>query len=308
LLPHFKANGVEFLAIATASGVTARDAGDKYGFARFVSGADEVLADPDVNLVVIATRHDSHAELTCRALERGLNVLVEKPLALNAKELDAIVEAATGSRGSLTVSFNRRFSPFARAAKKFFAGQSPLSILYRVNAGRIPRSHWTQDPREGGGRVVGEVCHFVDLIYFLTGSTVQRVFAEAISSQGKQAVDDDSVFISLKLADGSNATIAYLAEGDRALPKERIEIMGGGRSFVIDDFKVASTYQDGRETHTKLRTQDKGHRDEISAVCAAVLAGAPGPIPLQELVEATRVTFRIVESLRTGQPETNINR
>jgi len=308
LLPHFKAHGAEFLAIASASGVTARDAGEKYGFARFVSGADEVLADPDVNLVVIATRHDSHAELTCRALERGLNVLVEKPLALNDEELDAIVAAAAGSRGSLTVGFNRRFSPFALAANKFFAGQSPLSILYRVNAGRIPRSHWTQDPREGGGRVVGEVCHFVDLIHFLTGSTVQRVFAEAISSQGKQAVDDDSVFISLKLADGSNAAIAYLAEGDRALPKERVEIMGGGRSFIIDDFKTASTYENGREKHTKLRAQDKGHRDEINAVCAAVLAGAPGSIPLQELVEATRVTFRIVQSLRTGQPETNMNR
>ncbi len=219
------------------------------------------------------------------------------------------MEAATASRASLTVGFNRRFSPLARAAKTFFAGQGPLSVLYRVNAGRIPRSHWTQDPREGGGRIVGEVCHFVDFVHFLTGSTVQRVFAEAISSKGKHAVDDGThLHQNLSLPTVSNATIAYLARRRSArCPKSESEIIGAGRSFVIDDFKSANAYEDGREKHTTLRAQDKGHRDEINAVCAAVLAGEPGPIPLQELADATRVTFRILESLRTGQPEA-INR
>ena len=302
LLPHFRAEGVEFVSIATASGVSARDVGGRYGFARFVSGADEVLADEGLNLVVVATRHDSHAELARRALERGLDVFVEKPLALNDEELGAVLEAAARSAGRLTVGFNRRFSPHARAAKEFFAGRrSPLSILYRVNAGRVPRAHWTQDAREGGGRIRGEVCHFVDFMHYLTDSRVERVFAESVTSGDQAAVDDDSVFVTLKFADGSNGTVAYLAEGDRALPKERIEIFGAGRSFVIEDFRAASAYADGRETRTRLRAQDKGQREEVRAVCAALRAGGPAPIPLGQLAAATRATFRILDSLRTGE-------
>ncbi|HYH84177.1 MAG TPA: bi-domain-containing oxidoreductase [Pyrinomonadaceae bacterium] len=304
LLPQFKESGAEFVSIATASGVTARDVGGRYGFARFVSGAEEVLTDADVNLVVIATRHDTHAELARRALERGVDVFVEKPLALDDTQLDAVLEAASRTRTRLTVGFNRRHSPHARAAKEFFAGRrAPLSILYRVNAGRVPRTHWTQDAREGGGRIVGEVCHFVDFMHFLTGALVERVHAEAVSSGDTQVACDDSVFITLKFADGSNGAIAYLAEGDRALQKERVEIFGAGQSFVIEDFRSATGYRDGRETRTRLRAQDKGQREQTRAVCAALLEGGPAPIPLQELAATTRATFRILDSLRTGQPK-----
>jgi len=303
LLPHFKSEGVEFQAIATASGVSARDVGGRFGFARFVSGADEILNDEGVNLVVVATRHDTHAELARRALVRGLNVFVEKPLALDDEELDAVVEAAAASSGRLTVGFNRRFSPHAREAKEFFAdARAPLSILYRVNAGRVPRTHWTQDAREGGGRIRGEVCHFVDFMQFITGARVERVFAEPVSSNDEQAVDDDSVFVTLKFTDGSNGTIAYLAEGDRALQKERVEIFGSGRTFVIEDFRGSVAYRNGREKAARLRAQDKGQREEVRAVCASVLAGGPPPIPLVELATTTRATFRILDSLRTGQP------
>jgi predicted dehydrogenase len=302
LLPHFKSEGVEFLSIATASGVTARDVGGRYGFARFVSGAEEVLTDARVNLVVIATRHDSHAELARRALERGLDVFVEKPLALDDAELDALLEAANASRGRLTVGFNRRFSPHARAAKEFFAdARSPLSIMYRVNAGRVPRTHWTQDAREGGGRIRGEVCHFIDFMHYLTGSLVRRVYAEPVTSEDRATVDDDSIFVTLKFADGSNGTIAYLAEGDGALAKERIEIFGAGRTFVIEDFRATARYRDGRESRTRLRARDKGQREEVRAVCAALLAGGSAPIPLKELAVTTRATFRILDSLRTGE-------
>jgi predicted dehydrogenase/threonine dehydrogenase-like Zn-dependent dehydrogenase len=302
LLPHFKALGAEFVSIATASGVSARDVGTRYGFARFVSGAEEVLSDESVNLVVVATRHDTHAELARRALERGLHVFVEKPLAIDDAGLDSVLEAASSSSGLLTVGFNRRFSPHARAAKEFFEGvRAPLSILYRVNAGRVPRSHWTQDPSEGGGRVVSEVCHFVDFMQFLTGSTVVRVYAEPVASDDREAVDEDSIFVTLKFADGSNGTIAYLAEGDRALHKERVEVFGGGRAFVVEDFRDASAYRDGRETRTRLRAQDKGQREEVRAVCEALLGGGPAPIPLRELAAATRATFRILDSLRTGE-------
>jgi predicted dehydrogenase/threonine dehydrogenase-like Zn-dependent dehydrogenase len=304
LLPQFKANGVDFVAITTASGVTARDVGARYGFAQVVSGAEEVLANPEVNLVVIATRHDSHAELARRALERGMNVFVEKPLARNDEELDAVLETATRSGGRLMVGFNRRFSSLAQAGKDFFADRhSPLSILYRVNAGRVPRSHWVQDPREGGGRIIGEVCHCVDFMHFLTGSTVKRVYAEAVSSDDQTAVTEDSIFVTLKFADGSNGAIAYLAEGDRSLPKERIEIIGGSRVFVIDDFKSATAYRHGRKKQTTLRAQDKGQREEVRAVCDTVVTGKPAPILLDELGAVTRTTFRIVESLRTGKPQ-----
>jgi predicted dehydrogenase/threonine dehydrogenase-like Zn-dependent dehydrogenase len=302
LLPHFKDEGAEFVSIATASGVTARDVGTRYGFARFVSGADEVLSDESVNLVVVATRHDTHSELARRALEAGKHVFVEKPLALNDEELDSVLEAASSSTGVLTVGFNRRFSTHARAAKDFFEGvRAPLSILYRVNSGRVPRSHWTQDLREGGGRIVGEVCHFVDFMQFITGSTVVRVYAEPVASKDREAVEEDSVFVTLKFADGSNGTIAYLAEGDRALRKERVEIFGGGRTFVIEDFRDGVAYRDGRETRTRLRAQDKGQREEVRAVCSALLRGDPAPIPLRELAANTRATFRILDSLRSGE-------
>ena len=158
-----------------------------------------------------------------------------------------------------------------------------------------------QDPSEGG-RIIGEVCHFVDFVHFLTGSLTTRVFAESIASRNSEATDEDSVFITLRLADGSNASIAYLAEGDKALAKERIEIFGGGRSFVIDDFRSATAYENGREKTKKLREQDKGQRDEIKAVMSVVLEGKPAPITLQDLATTTRATFRIRESLRTGLP------
>ncbi|HXM51114.1 MAG TPA: bi-domain-containing oxidoreductase, partial [Pyrinomonadaceae bacterium] len=229
LLPNFKAAGAEFQSIATASGVTARAVGEQHGFRFCVSSSDEVIDDEQTNLIVIATRHDTHAPLAQRALERGRHVFVEKPLALNDEELAGVIAAAEQSPGHLMVGFNRRFSPLALKARELFADRAAsLSINYRVNAGRVPRGHWAVDPKEGGGRIIGEVCHFIDFIHFITGSLVTRVYAEAISGSNQEINNEDSVFITLRLADGSNASIAYLAEGDRALPKERIEIFGSG--------------------------------------------------------------------------------
>jgi predicted dehydrogenase/threonine dehydrogenase-like Zn-dependent dehydrogenase len=303
LLPNFKAAGVEFCSVASASGVSARDLGTKYGFARFLSDAQGVIDDDEANLIVIATRHGSHAELTRLALERGKHVFVEKPLALNDAELDNVLEAASHSEGQLLVGFNRRFSPLAAKAKEVFAKrQAPLSIVYRVNAGRIPRGHWTQDASEGGGRIIGEVCHFVDLMQFLTGATPRSVYAESVAAGVGDVVSEDSVFIALQFADGSNGMIAYLSEGDSSLPKEHIEIFGEGKTFVIEDFRSARLYADGREKKETLRQQDKGQAEETRVACAVVAAGRPVPITLQELEATTRATFRIRDSLRTGQP------
>jgi polar amino acid transport system substrate-binding protein len=303
LLPNFKANGAAFHAIATASGISARGIGDKYDFARVVASAEDVIADADANLVVIATRHDSHAPLARRALEAGRHVFVEKPLALTDEELDGVLGAARASNGQLMVGYNRRFSPHARACLEAFAARrEPLSILYRVNAGRIARTHWIQDPREGGGRIIGEVCHFIDLMHFLTGAITTRVYAEQVAGRNAEAVDEDSVLITLRFSDGSNGQIAYLAEGDSALAKERIEVFGGGKTFVIEDFRSATLYEGGRERRqAKLRAQDKGQAAEVRALCAMVGTGAPAPIALNDLAATTRATFRIRDSLRTGQ-------
>jgi predicted dehydrogenase len=301
LLPNFKAAGADYCAIASASGVSARDVGTKYGFKRFLSDAPSVINDDEVNLIVIATRHGSHAELARLALESGKHVFLEKPLALNDVELDSLLEAAKRSAGQLLVGFNRRFSPFAVRAKEIFADrQSPLSIVYRVNAGRIPREHWTQDAREGGGRIIGEVCHFIDFMQFLTGALVDSVYSECIGGGGTDVVSEDSVFINLQFSDGSRGMIAYLSEGDTSLPKERIEIFGEGKSFVIDDFRSAALYANGHEKKETLRQQDKGQAEETRIACAVVAEGRPAPITLQDLESTTRATFRIRDSLRTG--------
>ncbi len=302
LLPNFKTNGVEFHGVATAAGISAKETAKQYGFNYCASNSDEILKDEKVNLIVIATRHDSHALLAQHALEQGKNVFVEKPLAMNDEELNAVLNAAKTSNKTLMIGFNRRFSPLVKQAKEFFAERrNPLSILYRINAGHIPRSHWVQDPKIGGGRIIGEVCHFIDTMQFLTGSVTTRVYAEAVTTRNHEITAEDSVFITLRFSDGSNGTIAYLSEGDKALEKERIEIYGGEKTFIIDDFRYATAYKKGRETKTKLRNQDKGQTEEVRTVCSVILEGKPAPVTLEDLMATTRATFRILESLRTGQ-------
>ena len=303
LLPHFKTEGVEFRSIATASGISAHDVGKRFGFAYAVSSAEEVLDERAVNLVVIGTRHDTHAELARAALERNKHVFVEKPLALDDAQLDSVLEAAGNSSAKLMVGFNRRFSPLAQRAREFFKDRdTPLSILYRVCASRLPKEHWAQNAEEGGGRVIGEVCHFIDLMQYLTGAPPVYVFAESISAKSSKIVDADSVFITLRFADGSNGAVAYLAEGDKGLAKERIEIFGAGHTFVLDDFRRATLYKDGREDQVALKAQDKGQQEQVRAVCASVLQGGPAPISLDELAATSRATFRALDSLRDRHP------
>jgi len=303
LLPHFKTERVEFRSIATASGISAHDVGKRFGFAYAVSSAEEVLDDKDVNLVVIGTRNATHAELARGALGRNKHVFVEKPLALNDEQLESVLEAAGSSSAKLMVGFNRRFSPLAQRAKEFFHScDTPLSIVYRVNAGRIPKEHWMQNAEEGGGRIVGEVCHFIDLMQYLTGAPPVYVFAESIRANSSKIVDADSVFITLRFADGSNGSVAYLAEGDKGLAKERVEVFGAGRTFVLDDFRRATLYKDGREEQVALKAQDKGQQEQVRAVCASVLQGGAAPISLDDLAATSRATFRVLDSLRERHP------
>ncbi|HJP94849.1 MAG TPA: bi-domain-containing oxidoreductase [Pyrinomonadaceae bacterium] len=303
LLPHFKNEGVELRSIATATGVSAQNVGKRFGFAYAVSSADEVLDDASVNLVVIGTRNATHAELARKALERNKHVFVEKPLALNDAQLESVLDAAKSSTAKLMVGFNRRFAPLGQRAKEFFAHcDAPLSVLYRVNAGRIPNEHWMQDAEEGGGRILGEVCHFIDFIQYVTGAQPVSVFAESLSAKSSKIVDADSVFITLRFADGSNGAVAYLSEGDKSLAKERVEIFGAGRVFVLDDFRRATLYKDGREEQLTMKAQDKGQQAQVRAVCSNVLAGGAVPIALDELAATTRATFRVLDSLRERRP------
>jgi predicted dehydrogenase len=303
LLPHFKTEGVEFRSIATATGISAHDVGKRFGFAQAVSSAEEVLDDTSVNLVVIGTRNNTHAELARGALDRNKHVFVEKPLAVNDDELESVLQAAEKSSGRLMVGFNRRFAPLTQRAKEFFHNHdAPLSMVYRVNAGRIPKEHWMQDPVEGGGRIIGEGCHFIDLLQYLAGAPPVYLFAESISARSSKIVDADSVFITLRFADGSNGCVAYLSEGDKSLAKERVEIFGGGRAFVLDDFRRATLYKDGREEQVALKTQDKGQQEQVRAVCASVLQGGAALIGYDELAATTRATFRVLDSLRERRP------
>jgi len=262
-----------------------------------------VLADPSVNTVFIATRHDTHGTFAAAALEAGKNVFVEKPLALTQDELARILKLAPlGNDCRLMVGYNRRFSPLARQARQNFERiAGPLLINYRVNAGFLPREHWTQT-EQGGGRILGEVCHFVDLMQYLTGSEPSHVYAISVTADNAQMPDEDNVIISLSFKNGSVGHISYIACGDKSLRKERVEIFGGGHSFIIDDFKVGEHYAGG--SRRRLKMPGKGHKQEVEAFLKAVDEGGPSPIPLESLVLTSSATFAVLDSLRTGLPQT----
>jgi predicted dehydrogenase len=261
------------------------------------------MSDPDINTVVIATRHHLHAPQGLAALRAGKNVFCEKPLCLTEEELAEIVRtySGLGRKPLLMVGFNRRFAPMAVRMKSFLDEiHEPLALHYRVNAGPMPRDHWVQDPEQGGGRVLGEVCHFVDFLTFLLGAAPIEVCANALANSGQYA--DDNVVIGLQYADGSRGTITYVANGDRSFSKERLEIFGGGAVAVLDDFRRLELIRHGRKQvfRSRLR-QDKGHRGEWQAFAEAVRSGGEGPISFADIVSTTLSTLRIVDSRSCGR-------
>jgi predicted dehydrogenase len=285
--------------VVASTGLSARSAADKFGFAACSTSVEDVWGDGDCNAVVIATRHDSHARLTVDALEAGKAVFVEKPLCVTEEELNRIVRVmgalrAAGQTPFVMVGFNRRFSPAVQAARTAMAG--PMSIVYRVNAGRLAPGSWVGRAEEGGGRIVGEVCHFVDLCTHLAGSPITDVSAT------RSAAGPDDVMVSLRMANGSMATVAYLIGGDRSGSKERIEVFGGGRSATIDDFRRARVSGAGQTIRHggPLARQDKGHGREIAAFVRAVASGAASPVSWESTLNTTRATLAITRSLETG--------
>ncbi len=302
LLPAFRAqSGVAFRGFCTASGVTSRNVAENFGADYCTSDAQELIADPDVDAVVIATRHDEHARLAAAALRAGKAVFVEKPLALTPAELDDILAAALESGSPLMVGFNRRFAPLMVECRDFFHGRAgPLFATYRVNAGQFPAEHWVHDPRLGGGRIIGEGCHFVDALCFLTDSLPVRVHAETFGAAG--AVPRDSATITLRMSDGSVGTIHYLAEGDASVSKEYLEVYGGGRTAILDNYRTLALHRGNKRRMRRLMNQAKGHTEEVAAFVRAVRDGTPMPIGLDTLVAVTRATFAVHRSLDTGAP------
>jgi len=303
LLPLLKKmRNVDMGGVATATGPTAQHAAAKFGFRFATTDYQELLADSSINLIVVATRHDLHPVVTAAGLRAGKCVFVEKPLAVDEDGLAEVLAAQRETNGFVMVGFNRRFAPLTRLAKEHVGvSHGPLTISYRCNAGAIPPGHWTYDPRQGGGRIVAEACHFIDLAGFLDGSRPIGVFAQSIANGACGAVPEDHCFITLRLASGSVASVAYLAGGDTSFSKERIEVFGDGRVSVIDDFRTLLTVRDGSEKRTRT-AQDKGQADELRALIDAVRSGGPSPIPIEDAVVSSLASIRAVESLRSGVP------
>jgi predicted dehydrogenase/threonine dehydrogenase-like Zn-dependent dehydrogenase len=297
LVPALREAGFEHLAmVASSSGLSARRLAERTGFERTTASAGLVVSDPDVDVVVIATPHDTHAELVVQALEHGKHVFCEKPLALSHDELSAVVAAWRSHPGHLMVGFNRRHSPaVARVIQHLAAAGGPLVMTYRVNAGALPGDHWYHDRRQGG-RLLGEICHFVDTCGALAGGPATQVHA-AGSGRGEALLQED-VVVTVRYGDGSLATISYASGGSPATPKERLEVLGRGHTAVVDDFRRLTL--DDKEIRLGGK-QDKGHVAELTAF-RRLVRGLAGPATLTEpALRSMATTLAAAESLLTGE-------
>jgi predicted dehydrogenase len=309
LLPVMKgAAGTEMIAVCAASGVSAVHTARRAEFHLATTDPELVITNPDVNTVVVATRHHLHASQVIAALQAGKHVFSEKPLCLNDEELSQIVQAYTqANRKSsqlVMTGFNRRFAPLVVELKKFLSDvRESLVMNYRVNAGFLPRSHWIQDPEQGGGRIIGEACHFIDLMTFLCGSDPVQVFATATPDSGRYRADN--AILQLTFANGSAGVITYVANGNSSFPKERLEVFAQGRVAVLDNFRRLELISSrGKKKVKTAFSADKGHRSEWQALIDAVLNGGSSPIPFPQIVSTTLATFRLRDSIQSGKPET----
>jgi predicted dehydrogenase len=295
LLPALAKTEANLHTIVSGGGTSATIAARKFKFAQASSDTEALLHDETVNTLFVLTRHNSHARLTAAALQAGKHVFVEKPLALNREELSRVEEAVQANPDrQLLVGFNRRFAPLAQQMHTLLRGRvEPFSLIYTVNAGMIPADHWTQDPAVGGGRIIGEACHFIDFLRFLVGEPIVGVRAHKMG--GRIAVPDDKMSILLDFADGSMGTVHYLANGSQQFPKERVELFSEGRTLVLDNFHALKGYGWPGFRGKRLWRQDKGHQAEVNAFIERITQGGDWLIPWAELKEVTLATFVAVE-------------
>jgi predicted dehydrogenase/threonine dehydrogenase-like Zn-dependent dehydrogenase len=301
LLPAFKEAGARLRAIVSSGGKSGTHVGSRLGFDSSSTDPSVVLGDPRIDVVVVGTRHDSHADLVIAALEAGKHVFVEKPLALSLEDLDRISDARSsalerGQGGRLMVGFNRRFAPLMQSLKaETSSSGAPIALIYTCNAGPISADSWVHDPAVGGGRIVGEACHFIDIARYLTGA--------GITDAGIRTMQDprglgDTASLNLGFADGSIATIHYFANGDRRVPKERIEVYQDQRIYRLTNFRRLEGF--GSRLKGRSRSQDKGQQGCVEAFLRVVLEGGPDPIPFKEIYDVSRVAIQLAESGRFG--------
>ena len=319
LLPAVKKYG-NMIGVATAHGNTAVNIATKYGFDFATGDADEIIQNENINTIFIATRHDFHAGYVLKALQNRKNVFVEKPLALTIDELEEIrgvyeeligegvrrLEKGDGTSYDaidpgnpprLMLGLNRRFAPHIQQIMKLLTKDAPKAINYRINAGAVPFDHWVHDKDVGGGRIIGEVCHFVDLTMFLTGAKITAVSAHAMRISNNLL---DTVTINLSFNNGSIANISYFSNGNNKLEKEYLEIFSDGQVVVVDDFKKMRFYSN-KTSKYKLSSQDKGHSEEIKQFLQCIKEGRPSPIPFADIYLSTLATFKILESIRNNK-------
>lgn len=296
MLPALKDTGANFKYIASNGGVSGTAMAQKYRIANSTTDYKQILADTEVDLVLITTRHNLHAPMVIESLEAGKNVFVEKPLALNSEELEQIIAAHQKSGKTLTVGFNRRFSPHVEKIKQV-VGNAPMNVIATMNAGAIPANVWVHDMTVGGGRIIGEACHFIDLISYLTGSKVKSVCMNAMGVQPEENTDNATIL--LKYENGSSGVINYFANGSKSYSKERVEVYSQERTIVMDNFRVTEGF--GTTGFKKLKTSlDKGHKAQFKRLVERIKEGGEALIPFDEIVNTTRASFAAIESLKNN--------
>jgi polar amino acid transport system substrate-binding protein len=300
LLPKLAAiPSIRMLRLVTARGATASAAAKRYGIPQCSCRMEDLLEDPQVQALVVATRHHLHAGEVVSAVQAGKDVFVEKPLAITREQLAEVREAVAETGRRVMVGFNRRFAPLAEKARAWFANrQSPLMVLARINAGKVPPGSWLLAPEEGGGRIIGEVCHFIDLFQFWTGSPICTVGVKCLRSPAGHIRGEENISIHLGFEDGSVGTLVYCAEGAASLPKEYYEIHGSGRSAVLDDFRRLDLFAGSRKTTLRSRNQDKGHSRELEHFFEAIASGGQPSLTFESCARTNEVTFEVCEKLR----------
>ncbi|TET72652.1 MAG: oxidoreductase [Candidatus Aminicenantes bacterium] len=309
LLPALKKiPSITLHTIATSSSTNTYHTAKKYGFEECTTDYKEILGNGDINSVVILTPHSLHAKMVCEALEAGKHVFVEKPLCIGVEELDQIMEAYSEVRNStssiplLMVGYNRRFSPHAAKMAEYLSSRrDPLVLNYRVNPGFVPKDHWVHSKEEGGSRVIGEICHFVDTMQFLTQAYPVRVYAERASGNDRTIINSDNLAITLKFSDGSVGNIIYAASGDKAFSRERIEVFFDGNTIVCDDFRRTHFYLGGKISKFKTSSQEQGYEQELRHFFDAVSGRSTAVVNNRDVFTSTLTTFKINESLDKGE-------
>ena len=307
ILPTLKkVEGYDLVGLCTATGISARTTGDKYSFRFATTNPDDLIESHDVNAVFVTTRHDTHASYVLKALQAGKYVFTEKPLCISDSELAEIaalhakLATQNGASPLLMVGFNRRFSPLVKRMKEVL-GDNPMSIVYRVNAGMIPKDTWIQDRQKGGGRIIGEVCHFIDTCSYLTGSVPVSASASCVRKDDQSIPDEDNLSLILTFGNGSTASIHYFAYGSKQMPKEYIEVFSGGIAMQMNDFRSLTIYRGSKKESAKNANQDKGFVEELTAFRDALKTGTR-PVPFESIYATTQATFATLGSLRTGLP------